>query len=1700
MARRTTTQLIYQAIRIEGGLIPADELARLTTLQSPDKTEQTDSHYRIPKGLKLRDEVARFWKIGQNLWADFQTLRQRQDVDAHQVTVRHFLVPLMRDVLGFTDLAAGASVQTSGHVYNIGYAASLGRLPLILAGHTQQLDTPTDRFGELNPDTGKTRRRSPFMLAQEALNASDQSLWAITSNGLTLRILRDNPSLTRPAYVEVDLEALFAEDLYADFTAFWLLAHASRFGVAETEPSDCPWERWRAAGLETGVTIRSNLRYQVAQALRALGTGFLSHPSNTHLRWKLQNQEQAAALGNQAFFEELLRLVYRLIFLATVEDRTDATTGQSLIFTPGAPLEVQQRYRAGYSITWLRDRAVRRSSFDTHGDLWQALSITFDGLAQGQSALGLPALGGLYAADQCPNLANSHIENRHLLAAIFQLGYFRQATGLTRVNYRDMGPEELGSVYESLLELVPDIQSLSQPHAAKLTFVGDDDIDASTQGNTRKLTGSYYTPDGPVQELIKSALDPVIADTIKANPQQPVQALLQLTVCDLACGSGHFLLAAARRLADEVAKLRAPDGAPSPADYRHALRDVVSHCIYGVDKNPMAIALAKTALWLEAYTPDLPLTFLDHHLQVGDALLGVLDPKILNNGIPDEAFAVLSGDDKATAAALKKQNKLDLKSWKDVAAGDLFQASLPTAEAVAVEDLADDSLQGISAKRIAWQHASAQVRQSTLAQLADTYVSAFLAPKLPASAGGPSRIALSGHLWHLLHPTAGQATAAEVLQAAAELCRTHSVFHWWLAFPQVAAKGGFKVLLGNPPWERIKLQEEEFFATRSPLVALAKNKSERGKRIELLRQGLLLHTLYPDVEAAEGLHPPSRVEMRLYEEFIVARRSAEAASLFAHDSGRFPLTGVGDVNTYALFAETFLQLLAPTGRAGLIVPTGIATDDSTKAFFSEVADGKLVSLYDLRTGPGLFSEIGHQRFKFCLLTLGKSPSADFLFFALKVEDLADPRRHFQLTPEEFHLVNPNTRTCPAFRSQYDAALTKKLYRTAPVLIEEAKIDGAPDVNPWGIRFSAMFHMSADSHLFCDTSAAHGKSQRLPLYEAKMIHQFDHRWATYIDAPDKPDGLDTADLSDGQRADPSCKVRPRYWVDECHVLARIARVPNRVASAWLAWHVAVQSVTSAAPTRRDEAELCYALKNCSDKLTLALASWVAGVLFHQAAGEPRVAEPETPTGTASLFDELAQPESGAPTNIIAIADWDSKTAWTATQTAERLLFSNYPVLSAALKESSISGKKALPAFKKWALLDGADSSLSLSEDELGQLQSMDLPVNGSPALQFVDVWMDRRSPRWLMGWRDICRATDMRTLISSVIPRAGVGDKFLLMLTKQPAPLAAALLGCLDSLVCDYIARQKIGGTSFKYFTMKQIAVLPPSHYTESDLAFIVPRVLELTHTANDMQAWADDLAAYDPRPREQRRTPYGWYPERRAQLRAELDAFYAQLYGLNRDELRYILDPADAPFGPGGALLGRDYPSETFRGLKVKEERAFGEYRTRRLVLEAWDGLAADAVSAPIYSEQGVISKRGDADLAGLIAAIVQQSPVGISVVNIQAVFVHSRTPAVYLEAADATRLDVLVTSVAALRLDSALTSIPTIVQRLEASGAIVKRRAADTNLYSTGAAALPADVISRPEHAELAQLMLRLEGRRASARNHLGDDTEQDRLVQGNR
>lgn len=1442
-----TAESAFDAITIEGGLLPAEWLAKIASLKAP---QQAAADYGVPKGLNLRDELGRYWRIANAHWQDFARARDTA-ADPRALAVR-FTANMLREVFGAADFeSADHPAIVVDHSYPVSAFACGGKQPVVVGDPRQSLDQRDRGFG----DGG--RQRSAFGLLQDYLNAEDAALWGIACNGVTLRVARDNASLTRPAWIEADLERIFVEDRFADFSLLWLIVHASRFGRIGQPPADCPLEAWREASREEGTRARDKLRDGVTQALLDIGQGFLAHPANAALRGKLTSGE----LTTQAYFRQLLRLAYRLIFLLTIEER-------GLLHPGDADEPAVKLYAEGYSLKRLVERARRRRAWDRHADLWQGLRPVFAGLATGQPLLALPALGGLFADDQCPDLDAADLPNRALLAALEALCWLRIDGALTRTNWKDMQYEEFGGVYESLLELVPDITE----EAHRFAFAGED----QARGNERKTTGSYYTPDALVQQLLDSALEPVIEQRV-AGAADPEAALLSISVCDPACGSGHFLLAAAFRLADRLARLRA-GGTPGGTEYRHALRDVVNHCLYGVDMNPMALELARTALWLEAMTPDKPLGFLDHHLQCGDALLGVLDLSILDHGIPDDAYKPLTGDEKAVTSERKKQNKAERTSWQHaLATDDLFRNERLAASGDALEKLADDDLAGIAAKREAWRRAEDAAHASHLARLADLYVGAFLLPKTAANAGAmPS----SRHLWAIANNQAAPGLE-DAEMAARKACSDARVFHWWLAFPQVQAVGGFAVMLGNPPWERIKLQEQEFFAAQSAAIANAQNKAERGRRITLLAEGRLAQTL--DGESDTGL-PSDPAEQALFTSFEQAKRTAEASSAFAHvNDGRYPLTGVGDVNTYALFAETFAQLVNTDGHAGLIVPTGIATDDSTKAYFAAISQsGRLASLLDFENSQGVFPGV-HRSYKFCLLTLGRAEAAHFACFATQVSQLADTRRAFTLRPDDFALINPNTRTFPVFRSACDAELTKTIYRRVPVLIRDAELDFdrnvvAQEVNPWGIAFQTMFHMSNDSGLFLGAPGA----DRLPLYEAKMVHQFDHRWANYV--PKVEGGLEIVDCSDAQKANPDFVVAPRYWVERPEVLARIARVPHPVASAWLAWH-------KASVMQRDRAAI---------DLDLALAQWTAGALFRREVGD------------AALVASVAFAQaSGCVVQRFA---------------------AEYSQFAASLSVRALNPKKQIDLLAKCAALDVATP---LSDAELATLRPLavrtEAQAHAAALVAELDSWMDGRSPRWLLGWRNVCRSTDERTVIASVMSHVGVGHSMPLWYSNQSASRQAALLANFDSLVLDYVARQKVAGINLTYGYLKQFPILPPNRYTADDLDFIVPRVLELTYTAHDLADWARDLGHTG--------APFAWDPERRAQLRAELDAYYARLYGLNRDELRYILDPVD--------VMGEGYPSETFRVLKNNETRAFGEYRTQRLVLEAWDAQEARKVTVP---------------------------------------------------------------------------------------------------------------------------------------------------------
>ena len=1292
-------------VRVVGGVLPSDVVGRALAGDLPGMAA---GDYHLASGERISAAAARSWDYLLGAYASFRsTLSAQPDRVATGLTREKWLLLLLRE-LGYgrvpTTSGSHMTAGADGDVRQYPISHLWADVPIHLMGWGIDLDRRTEGVAGA--------ARAPQAMVQEFLNRSGEHLWALVSNGRVLRMLRDSSVLVGQAYVEFDLEAMFDGELFSDFVALYTMCHQSRL---ERLPGEEPvpvtnrWiERWRDNAISTGTRALQDLRRGVEQAIEVLGTGFYQNPANSGLRDRLASGEVSAKDYQRA----LLRQAYRLLFWFVIEDR-------GLLFDPDAAEDARDRYTRYFSSTRLRQQA-RRSPGSRHHDLWCQVQLIQHGLASvdGLPELGLPAMGGLFdntpldVTDAC-DLANSH-----LLTAVRLLSTTRDRSGTRTVDFTHLGAEELGGIYEGLLELHPSLDA------------GTGEFRLTTgAGNERKTSGSYYTPSDLIALVLDEALDPVLDDA-----GHDEQALLSVTVCDPACGSGHFLVAAARRIAVRLAAVRSGESEPTPSAVQAALRDVVTQCIYGVDLNPMAAELAKVSLWLEAVEPGKPMAFLDANIRVGNALLGTT-PALLAAGVPDEAFIALTGDDKKVVAALKKENKRQRQQAErgeqhDTLFGEAAESKTNrglAAELSAItHGLTDASLRAIrqAAKQLAVFEGSPE-RQLSIAA-ADAWCAAFTQPKTTET----EQIAVTDEVVRSLTqgPVSSPATLALINSESAR----HRFFHWHLEFPQIfdsggttsphGWSGGFTVMVGNPPWERIKLQEKEYFDD-VPEIAAAPNAAMRKKFIKALR----------DTDPA------------LWQSWQRASREAEATSHFLRLSARYPLTGVGDVNTYQVFAETFRDLIRRDGRCGFIAPTGLATDATTSPFIADNIRGwRLAAFYDFETGPEIWSGIGHNRFRFAICVFLGSPDRDRparLAFVLKHPRDLSGERAFSISQEDLIALNPNTGTLPLFRSVRDAEITIGIYKRHPVLIRE----GTEETNPWGLSFKRMFDMANSSHLFrtaveLESTGAtfdgwawfKGETRWLPLYEAKMVSIYDHRFSTYRDLPAGYEGTALPRLTDSQHADPSYEPLARYWVAEVEI------------------------------------------------------------------------------------------------------------------------------------------EKARGSF-------GSDG--------------------------------------WLFGWRDIARASDVRTLVPSAFPLAAVGNKLPLALLAEPRS-AAILQATWSSLAMDYVARQKLSGTGMTYFILKQLACPSPevfespAPWCEETLGdWLISRVVELTYTSHLMSPYARSLGYGG--------APFGWNPERRASLRAEIEAAMMHLYGLNRDEVEHVLD--------------------SFPVLRKYEERDFGEFRTRRLVLEIWD-------------------------------------------------------------------------------------------------------------------------------------------------------------------
>ena len=1192
----------------------------------------------------------------------------------------------------------------------------------------------------------------------------DRIRWGILTNGAAWRLYDNRTRPRSSAYYEVDVPAILEDDQLDELRTFFLLFRRRAFTLDEGATTTF---------VETALAEGRRYEERVAQDL----SGVVFRKIYPSLVTALAEKSDAPLSKVR---DAALIFLYRLLFVLYAEDR--------------GLLPVNDARYGLYSVrTRVRDEIARIMA--EHGIFSDKATVYYDHLASlfkqighGDPSIGLPPYnGGLFSTGAAPLLETARLADSVIAPIVYGLSHTNgtlvngPGDKPRFVNYRDMSVQQLGSIYERLMEREP---------------VREDDGTITVRPNpyARKDSGSFYTPQELVDLIIDQTLKPLVEERLgafeaRANELKsdhrpkaqrrkdlekidPAEAVLELKVLDPAMGSGHFLVSAVDFLSDYISDLleytaEVPDwlngGYESPLVARIAsIRDdivkrakeshwimdeslltdqaiirrmVLKRCIYGVDKNPLTVELAKVSLWLHSFTVGAPLSFLDHHLRCGDSLIGLRVAEA-NEHLRQWGGLFASGAIAAAEASATFMQRIEEMSDADVAevqeSADLFRDL----------ELATSDLRGLLdfVCGLRWQTAGMKSKQrkefeaplvETLSRdPKNTFKLLAKGPKrAPARSRGKQRSSNPAFraMWNESKSIAGR----------------ERVLHWEAAFPGVwhgwqddRPNGGFDAVIGNPPWDRIKLQEVEWFATREPEISLATTAAARRTAIGLLR----------------------KKKAPLAAEFDDARARADDLSQMVRKSGHYPLLGGGDINLYSLFVERAMHLVKPEGFVGLLTPSGIYADKTAAKFFKSVStSGRLASLFDFenrRLGTGLphfFPDVD-SRFKFCAITFGGDERtfdhAKCAFFLHDIETTADPDRSFPLSPDDFTKVNPNTGTAPVFRKRRDSDITRSIYEQHPALVDRSN---GREHRAWLVRYHTMFHMTNDSGLFrtaeqLDSDGFYpvegnrwkrGDELYLPLYQGRMIHQFDHRAN-------------------------SVRVNP----DNLH----------------------------------------------------------------------------------------------------------------------------NPYLSEEVSEAQHAVPGFLPVSEYWV-----------------------------PAKEVEEVIPRARG--YALGFRDIARATDVRTFIASIVPWAGFGNKLPLLLPidgEFDARGAATLLANTNSYAFDYVTRQKIQGTSLNWYIVEQLPVIAPDSYnrlfgkkTAGDL--VRGHVLRLTFTSDDMFPFARDLGYTG--------LPFTWDAEKRRHLRARLDALYFHLYGLSRDDAGYILD--------------------TFPIVRRQDEKAFGSYRTKNLILAYMNTLAA---------------------------------------------------------------------------------------------------------------------------------------------------------------
>lgn len=974
--------------------------------------------------------------------------------------------------------------------------------------------------------------------------------WGILTNGNKWRLYFSGARSTIDDYLELDLARIMGLDddlldtgVTDEERGHWLAVFVAMFSrtaferESTTAPSFHDRARREAALYEERVAaslsdlVFKRLYPELGKAIAAAA------PADTDL---------------EEVREATLILLYRLLFILYAEDR--------------GLLPIKDTRFDDYA---LRDKRLdvgrRKDANDTFSSVAENLWGHFKNLSKmidkGDASVGLPPYnGGLFNEDQTPLLKTIGLGDDVMADAIDILSFEKPDGKRRYINYRDLSVQQLGSIYERLLEfeLIRDENGI---------------VDIRPNIFARKNSGSYYTPDDLVLLILDETLEPLIADAmtafetaltsrdkkrsddqqiIRLQKHDPAKAITSLRICDPAMGSGHFLVSLVDRLTNhaldaiaEAAVLAAEAGledyeSPIAEDIRKirgtiqhnaeeanwtvadeqlddpqlVKRMVLKRCVYGADKNPMAVELAKVSLWLHTFTVGAPLSFIDHHLAAGDSLFGLW-----------------------VRDAIDKAEKLGGSLlWNEA-----LKNAQRSAESMKTIEMLTDA-------EIAEAHRSAKMWEDVEFQTGelDGFVSfmhaldwldlkgkdkALVNLWLDGRFGEPIPIARGKNA-----PDEGKAKPEEVerfieiWKAAQELIAEERFLNWQITFPGVwenwqsaEREGGFDAVVGNPPWDRIKLQQVEWFAARRPEIAKAQRASDRKKMIKALKADQ--DPLFGDYEKAD-------------------KRAADTLRI-ARKSGNYPLLSRGDINLYSLFVERAHELVKPSGMVGLLTPSGIASDLSASAFFRQVATGgHLKSLYDFENKKVFFPDV-HASFKFCVMVASperKFSAALCAFYLHSVAELKNKEQAFTITATDFARVNPNTGTAPIFRTKRDMQLTAAIYARVPVLVDRSS---GEEVKSWPVKYATMFHMTNDSHLFRtraeleeqegawpigDNRWQSAAGEWVPLYVGRMFWHLDHRASSVkVNAENTHNAALSVDVTADEKANPSFVTEPQYWI-------------------------------------------------------------------------------------------------------------------------------------------------------------------------------------------------------------------------------------------------------------------------------------------------------------------------------------------------------------------------------------------------------------------------------------------------------------------------------------------------------------------------------------------------------------------------------------------